>query len=1268
MNNPNNSIRAHCAKTSLGNFQDTQSLAVKTTFSHFYFFCAKAMALIILVLFFACTQAPKSTESAQLWHNQTRELRYTADGNDFVIKNGEKRFNRALYGTNTGFRVEAGDLPEFGLYMTRLGGTLRLGLMNADTSIWLIDAAKIEMRYNAGSIRYSIKDPILKKGTLQLEVLALQRADGMIMKLSAANIPLDVQLVWAFGGATGKRFSRDGDLGADPESNFYLKAENCVNNDIFLKDAGFQLYYGSGRALSDNEIYENNYQPSPEELAQTELQSKKRIAGFVPSGSTLKIGDAARQKSPSQLSQSEVAKAPVVVGTKSLVSDKQEYFMLYNPDTGLPPNQETLPVLFAETDSIRRSIADRFWMHTPDPYLNAAGAQLATAADAIWDGTSYMHGAIAWRMPLPGWRGAYAADWLGTHDRAKSHFKGYFAAQYTEPESGPVEPDPKTHLARHKEEKGTSIFTSGYISRNPNKQNKPHHYDMNLVFIDQLLWHFKWTGDTLFLKESWPYIERHMAWEKRNFDPDDDGLYNAYAAIWASDALQYSGGAVTHASAYNFSANKQVAELARLIGVDPKPYEKEAEKIIDAVNQRLWMPDKGWYAEYQDLLGKKLVHPSAGVWTIYHAIDEGLSDPFQAYQSTKYVDNYIPHIPVRTGKSDHGENYTLSTTNWMPYTWSINNVAMAEVLHTALAYWQAGRSEEACRLMKGTVYDFMYLGSSPGNFGQLSFYDAFRGELYRDFADPVGVASRAFVEGLFGVQPDLLRHKIKIQPGWPEEWPYAQMKTSDISIDFSRSGKNDKYGIETGFHEMVELELVIQAKNEVIEAIRVNGQNVLWKNNTDAVGKPQIIIQTDLGKKFNVEIEWGDEALKLPENTYTATSVETLKFIFGSATLNEVYDPQKVFSVFETGTNSLSAQLNATRGMKTFFVQVKQGDYQWWHPIEVCIQPSIELVVKDNAPENRIQLALKNNTKQRLEGVVHVNGFRQSISIASKALSPNLSIPVELMLPGTNVLELNTGEQIFQESLMAWELHADPTTKFETIGLATYFNDRVVNIFKEQYYEPRSPYPTLSIPVQGIGDWCSYAENEEINDEGLRAKAGDDHRIVSPQGIPFDISSKSENNIVFSSQWNNYPNSVSIELDGVARHLYLLMAGSVHHMQSRTINGIIKVYYTDGSADSLQLISPENWWPIEQDYYQDGFAFNAGQPQPPRLYLKTGQWHMDTYTVLGKNGTNKIEGGAAQLLDLPLNLSKELKALSIETCTNDIVMGIMGITLVRTSE
>ena len=66
--------------------------------------------------------------SANQWHNKEQELRYKPDGNDFVIVNGKRLFTRAIYGTYTAFRVEAGDRPEFALYMQGMGGNLKFGI------------------------------------------------------------------------------------------------------------------------------------------------------------------------------------------------------------------------------------------------------------------------------------------------------------------------------------------------------------------------------------------------------------------------------------------------------------------------------------------------------------------------------------------------------------------------------------------------------------------------------------------------------------------------------------------------------------------------------------------------------------------------------------------------------------------------------------------------------------------------------------------------------------------------------------------------------------------------------------------------------------------------------------------------------------------------------------------------------------------------------------------------------------------------------------
>lgn len=195
-------------------------------------------------------------------------------------------------------------------------------------------------------------------------------------------------------------------------------------------------------------------------------------------------------------------------------------------------------------------------------------------------------------------------------------------------------------------------------------------------------------------------LVRHLAWEKLNYDPDNDGLYDAYACIWVSDALYYNSGAVTHSSAYNYRANKMAAVIAEKIGEDPTPYREEAGKILRALNARLWLSDRGHWAEYQDYMGHRRLHESAGVWTIYHALDSEVADPFQAYQATRYVDTEIPHIPVRANGLEEKGYATIATTNWLPYSWSVNNVAFAEVMHTALAYFQAGRPEAGYKAMK----------------------------------------------------------------------------------------------------------------------------------------------------------------------------------------------------------------------------------------------------------------------------------------------------------------------------------------------------------------------------------------------------------------------------------------------------------------------------------------------------------------------------------------------------------------------------------------
>ena len=783
-----------------------------------------------------------------------------------------------------------------------------------------------------------------------------------------------------------------------------------------------------------------------------------------------------------------------------------------------PPAASAEP-LFDKALKHHQWLASNIVFNTPDPYINPLGGALMAASDGAWDGQVWLHGAIVWRMQLNGWRAGYLADVLGMPDRARSHFSAYANSQVTDID--PVIPgpalDPEKGLARAAKTWGTNMYSTGYIGRYPNRKDVMHHYDMNLNYIDELLWHFEYDADTAYLREMWPVLKRHLSWEKRNYDPDDDGLYDAYCCIWASDALYYNSGAVSHSTAYNYRGFSLAARIAEILGEDPTYYKKEAAKTLKAMNERLWLKKRGHWAEYQDFMGLKRTHEHAALWSIYTPIDCGMATQTQAFQATQYVDSCIPHIPVAVANSKlytlNSKLKTISTTDWLPYDWSINNVAAEEVMHTALSYFQAGRPDEGYQLIKANIMDQAYLGGSPGNFGQISYYDKARGELYRDFSDNCGISARTFIQGLYGIVPNALDGRCILRPGFPKEWNEASIETPYFKYSFRRKGSKEIYEVEQNF------------------------------------AQPLLIV--------------------LRQNTGDGGYVETI------------------------GTNQ----------QKQTFV--------------------VSRVKPKKAPQPIIRA-------ERIDGTAWGNNFD--------------------------------------------DVQID---RLQAVAMDSAWNSEVGDIFKNFYLSPRSPYTTLQIPVHGIGEWCHPETMATIDDTALRRKVDRQGLLTTDLlGIPFRYAPKGRN-IAYTSLWDNYPEAISVPMQGRASHAYLLMAGSTNYMQSRIDNGLVIACYADHTADTLHLQNPHNWCPVEQDYYEDGLAFHAAQPRPYRIDFATGRvsrelmpmgehyGRQNAAGVAGSYNDRSFDKGAGIILDMPLNARKELKSLTVRTLSNDVVIGLIAVTLQR---
>lgn len=1071
----------------------------------------KKIIITLIALWFGVSQLALAADPPE-WlyqgkgnftNNVARPLRYWPVGKDFVITNGTEFFNRPLYCLNSAFRIDGGDKPEFSLYLPGRGGNLRFGIQTAAGTKWLNDADEIVTRYRAGSMVYEIHDRLLGAGKLDLTVLPLSETKGLIARAELRSANLPVKLIAAFGGANGMRGKRGGDIGCESEpvsQLFQLRAEECKGEQFSIVTNTFVL---RGKTAT--------------------------IAGIFPTDSNLKIADAADWNYANSLNFSTNAETekPIVIGETDLPNDQSVYLALAQTSDNSPAfNAADLPALFSAAENHRRAIAEMVTVETPDSFINAAVAALNIAADAIWDSSqqAFMHGAVAWRMRLLGWRGPYVGDELGHPERTAAHFAGFAREQNTNPIPASLpSADENSNLARNE----AALHSNGDLTK--------AHYDMNLVGVDTFFRHLLWTGDTNFARAMWPVIERHLAWEQRLFrrefnEPGGEEklpLYEAYAAIWASDNLNYNGGGTAHASAYNYYENKMAACVATILGKDATPYEREADLILRGVNQFLWLTNSGNFAESKDLLGLQLLHPDAGLWTFYITLDSEVPSPAQAAQMARWVDTHIAHIPI-CGPNVPDENlFTLPETGWLPYQWSLNNVVMAEAAHTALGFWQANRPETAFALFKGELLDSMFLGLCPGNLGAMTSHDMARGEAQRDFGDAIGINSRALVEGLFGVKPDALAGELKIIPGFPANWNFAKIQHPDFTFDFHRAGLTETFLVEPKFPRPMRLNLQIIARRTAPE-ITVNGSVAKWHWREDDFGVPRIEIDSPAAGKFAVTVNWHGEI------------------------------------------------------------------------------PAVK-----TAPE-------------------------------IPAVAPEKAVAFD------------------------WNRKISDTGKFENVNLKPFFNDRVTQIFQNEYRSPRSPFCSLAMPANGIGGWSDDNAQFTVDDSGLRAVAAqNDGKLILPDGIAFVTpTNENDKNIIFTSQWNNYPREVSVPLSGKSAHAFLLMAGSTGPMQSQFDNGEVIVTYADGTTEKLLLRNPTNWWPIDQDYFMDDFAFRRPEPIPPRVDLKTGKIRiLDPKTFAGKGG--KISGGAATVLELPLDKTKELKSLTVHALANEVIIGLMSVTLER---
>lgn len=266
--------------------------------------------------------------------------------------------------------------------------------------------------------------------------------------------------------------------------------------------------------------------------------------------------------------------------------------------------------------------------------------------------------------------------------------------------------------------------------------------------------------------------------------------------------------------------------------------------------------------------------------------------------------------------------------------------------------------------------------------------------------------------------------------------------------------------------------------------------------------------------------------------------------------------------------------------------------------------------------------------------------------------------------PQWRVFEVRISDPEAQAARDAETVATPPAdARWQEINLTGQFNADIRQVYQQDYLSPRPATISVRIGTDGYSPWTfphwqSGAPEIKLDAVSTLLDPQKPDLLLTPQGVPF-LWPGMEKNIAFTSLWDNFPESVTIPVGRQAEVAYFLVAGSTNVMQNRIANAVIRLNYADGSEDKIELVPPFNFWnlsPIRHrsgapgqnlrpDYTDPIDAFAVPQPWPERVQLG--------------------ENCRAILLNRRLRPGVALESVTLETLSPEVVIGLMGITLLN---
>ena len=813
-----------------------------------------------------------------------RPTAYDVENGAIVGHNGGRFNNRPLYANHRNDVVLGGDRPliRFGR-KPLLFGALMVGFRRGTVSRWLHEADDITVAYRANHLAWTITDAALPGVRLVLEVVPTVGHSGMAVQLTCHGINADDQMVWAFGGcepSCNPNHDYDPVVHGERVTARGFVPETCRDNVVTVDQQSFYLGH--------------------------QLAPGAGTVGKCTVAAVMQRADGSQAHSPEALLASTAMQLPMLVAATPACDVTCWIFCGGSAGESAAAAAVLQPAAaFAEGLRVSAELAARVVVSTPEPRLDALASASTAAIDGLWYPPVFVHSAMLWNSPFPGWRTMFGATMYGWHERVVIAAKTYLASQVTVSDKTRPQADPQRHLALQGDQ--SRLHGVGRITLNAGM------YDMQSQFFDQLINAWRATADAELEAVLRPALDLHLEWLRECFDPDGDGVYESYINTWPTDSVWYNGGGSAEATSYAYRGHQAACDLARRAGDGrAQTHHRDAlERIRSGFFSSLWIPKKGHPGKCREQGGHQRLHEDPWSYSLFLPIDAGLVTGLQAASAL----HYSRHALQNDLKPFGGRMVWFS--NWVPGIWSVRYDWPADCYHLALAYCQVGLAADAWDIFKGTFLSSAFESSGLGNLGHLAGGT--------DFGDCSNTFARTLVEGLFGYRPDYPNGVVLCAPCFPSDWDHASIRLPDVSLAFQRTATVHNIVVIVARAAELLIELPVRAQR--ILSVTCDNHPVPWQTRA---GFDETVVQVRLAQcsSARVVITTDGDVTAAIEPLIQCGQVGAPFFFHAAQRIVHVHDPEGALVELLWQDQQLTASLAANPGHHLVFVTVQVGSLE----------------------------------------------------------------------------------------------------------------------------------------------------------------------------------------------------------------------------------------------------------------------------------------------------------------------------------------------------